>query len=187
MNFFEAVQSIDISCVRFVREHIANAFLDAVMPIVTFFGEDGIFWIVVTLLMLVFKKTRKTGFVMALSLIFGLIVGNLTLKPLVARPRPYTVDTGVAMLIDGLSDYSFPSGHTLCCFETSVSLLLCGYKKWGSAALALAFVVAFSRVYLYVHYPTDVIVGAILGTLFAFLAFYIVKKIYDKLEKSKTL
>ena len=157
------------------------------MPIITLFGEDGIFWIAVTLFMLIFKKTRKTGFVMALSLIFGLVVGNLTLKPLVARERPYTIDTHVKMLIDGLSDYSFPSGHTLACFECAVSLVLCRYKKWGSAALALAFLVAFSRIYLYVHYPTDVIVGAILGTAFAFCAYYIVNKAYKKYEKSKTL
>lgn len=184
MNFFEFVQSMDISAVRFVREHIANAFLDFVMPIITLIGEDGIFWIVLTLFMLFFRKTRRAGFVMALSLLIGFLVGNLTLKPLIARPRPYSIDMDVNLLIEGLSDYSFPSGHTLCCFEGAVSLLLCKYKRAGTAALVAAFLVAFSRVYLYVHYPTDVVAGAILGTLFAFVSCYIVNKLYRKVQKS---
>ncbi len=187
MGFFDWIQGIDLSAVRFVREYVSCAFLDFVMPIITLLGEDGIFWIAVTILMLIFRKTRKCGFVMALSLIFGLLVGNLTLKPLVARPRPYSIDTDVKLLIDGLSDYSFPSGHTLACFEAAVSLLVCRYKKAGAAALVAAFLVAFSRVYLYVHYPTDVIAGAVLGTIFAFVSCYIVNKIYDKVQKSETL
>ena len=187
MGFLSLIQSFDISAVRFVREHMASAFLDFVMPIITLIGEDGIFWIAVTLFMLAFKKTRKGGLVMALSLIFGLVIGNLTIKPLIARPRPYTVDEGVYLLIDKLSDFSFPSGHTLCCFEAAVSLILCGYKKTGTAALTMAFLVAFSRVYLYVHYPTDVVAGAILGTLFAFISCVVVNKMYGKREKSETL
>ena len=187
MNFFEWIQGVDLSAVRFVREFLSCSFLDFLMPIVTLIGEGGILWIAITLLLLIFKKTRKTGFVMALALIFGLLVGNLTLKPLIARPRPYSIDTDVYLLIDGLSDYSFPSGHTLACFEGAVSLLLCKCKKTGTLALIAAFVVAFSRVYLYVHYPTDVIVGAILGTLFACISFFIVKKLYQRAEKSKSL
>ena len=183
MSFFDFVQSADMSAVRFIREHLSCAFLDFVMPIITLLGEGGIFWICVTVCMLFFKKTRRAGFVMGLSLVLGFIVGNLTLKPLVARPRPYSVDINVHLLINTLSDYSFPSGHTLCCFEAAVSLILCGYKRWGNTALVFAFLVAFSRLYLYVHYPTDVIAGAIFGSIFAVASFVIVKKIYTKIEK----
>jgi undecaprenyl-diphosphatase len=88
---------------------------------------------------------------------------------------------------DKLSDFSFPSGHTLACFEGAVSLLLCNHKKTGTLAIIAAFVVAFSRVYLYVHFPSDVIVGALLGTAFAFISYFTVNKIYSKIEKSKKL
>jgi len=187
MNFFDVIKAFDIGTVRFVHEHLSGVLLDFLMPVVTLLGEDGIFWICTSLLLLCFKRTRKAGFVMALSMLLGFLVGNLTLKPLVARIRPYDIDTQVKLLIKPLSDYSFPSGHTLVCFEGAVSLLACGYKKWGTAALAAAIIVAFSRVYLYVHYPTDVLAGAVLGSLFAFVSCYIVNRIYKLAQKSETL
>ncbi len=186
MGFFKWIQAVDLSAVQLVREHLSCPFLDSLMRVITLAGEEGILWIAVAIALLCFRKTRKAGFVMALSMIMGLLVGNLTLKPLISRPRPYAVD-GSSIIIPALSDYSFPSGHTLVCFEAAVSLCLSGYKKMGTAALVLAFAVAFSRIYLYVHYPTDVITGAILGSLFAFLSFVIVGKLYEKCKKSKTL
>ena len=187
MAFFEWIQSIDISAVRLIREYLSCGFLDFIMPVVTLLGEAGIVPIVISLSMMCFKKTRKAGFVMALAILFGFIVGNLTLKPLVARPRPYTVDTDVVLLIDKLKEYSFPSGHTLVTFECALSLVFSGYRRVGTFATIMAFVVAFSRVYLYVHYPTDVIFGAILGSLFAYLAYVLVNAIYRKVQKSETL
>lgn len=187
MNFFEWIQNVDLAAVRLVRENIANEFLDFLMPIVTLIGEDGILWIAVAVLLMVFGKTRKAGFVMALSLAIGFVLVNLGLKPLIDRPRPYEIDTGVKLLVHSLGDGSFPSGHTLACFEAAVSLLLCKYKRAGAAALVAAFAVAFSRVYLYVHYPTDVIVGAILGAVFAYIAYVVVNKLYEKRAKTKKL
>ena len=186
MDFLSYIQNIDISCVRFIREHIACSFLDFIMPLITLIGEDGILWIVLSLVLMFFKKTRKCGFVMALSLLIGFLIVNKTIKPLVGRTRPYVLD-GVPIIIDGLSDYSFPSGHTLCCFEAAVSLIVCKYKKWGYSALVCAVLVAISRVYLYVHYPTDVITGAVLGALFAFVSHWIVTKLYDICKKSNSL
>ena len=186
MSVLEFIQNLDLSVVRFIREYIANPVLDFLMPIITLIGEDGILWIAVSLALLCFRKTRKAGFVMALSLIIGLVTVNLTIKPLVGRVRPYAID-GVNILVNSLGDGSFPSGHTAVCFEGALSLILCGYKKWGYASLCAAFLVAFSRLYLYVHFPTDVLTGAVMGTLAAFLSFFVVNKLYGKYEKSKTL
>ena len=187
MPVFEWIQNVDLTAVRFVREYLSNGFFDFIMPVVTLLGENGIFWIVVTVLMLVFRKTRKAGFVMALSLITGLVIVNLGIKPLVNRPRPYEVDRGVSLLINKLGDGSFPSGHATCCFECAMSLWLCKYKKCAVAAFAASVLVAFSRVYLYVHYPSDVLVGAALGMIFAIFSCYAVNRIYYVFEKSKTL
>lgn len=187
MAFFEWIQSVDLTVVRFVRENLANGFLDFLMPLITLFGEAGIVPIVLSLVMMFFKKTRKAGITIACSLAFGFIIGNLALKNIVARPRPYSVDTDVILLINKLSDYSFPSGHTLATFECAVCLLLNKFRKIGIIAIVIATLVALSRVYLYVHYPTDVIAGSVLGTLFAFVSYVIVSKVYSAVQKKKEI
>lgn len=106
---------------------------------------------------------------MGIALILGLVFGNLLLKPLIARVRPYDFDPSIVLLIPKEKDFSFPSGHTLASFEGAVSLILY-HKKSGIAAVVLASLIAFSRLYLMVHYPLDVITGVILGTAFAFIA-----------------
>ena len=186
MSFFSWIQNADLSVLRFIRQNIANPVLDFLMPLVTLIGEDGILWIAAAIALLCFKKTRKAGFVMGFSLLIGLVTVNLTIKPLVGRIRPYVLDD-VPILVESLGDGSFPSGHTTACFEAAVSLMLCGYKKWGYVSLFAAFLVAFSRLYLYVHFPTDIITGAVIGTAAAFLSFFVVNKLYNKYEKSKTL
>lgn len=121
--------SFDLPILDWIQAHLQCGFLDAVMPIVTLFGEGGIFWIAWAVLMLVFPKTRKTGIAMAIALIMGVLICNVTLKPLVARPRPYDFQyenfgITIKLLIDAQHDYSFPSGHTIASFEAAVALLL---------------------------------------------------------------
>lgn len=185
MFILDFISNIDIQIVRLVREYLSCEILDKMMTKITLFGEEGIFWIALCIILLLFKKTRKAGVVMAVAMILGYAIGNMTLKPLVARPRPYSIDEGAALLIKPLSDYSFPSGHTLVCFEGAVSLVKCGYRKTGRLALLIAFLVAFSRVYLYVHYPTDVIVGALLGSAFACISYGMVNFIITRFGKTK--
>ena len=118
------------------------AFLDAVMPFISKLGDGGAIWIALTLVLMLFRKTRRTGYMLALSLVLGLLIGNLTLKPLIARVRPYDANPDFVLLIDRLSDYSFPSGHTLASFEAATVLLL-QYRAKAVPALVLALLIAF--------------------------------------------
>jgi undecaprenyl-diphosphatase len=173
-------ESFDLPILDWIQANLQSPLMDKIMPIITLFGDAGIFWIALSVLLLLFPKTRRIGLGMGIALLMGVLICNVTLKPLVARIRPYDLqeELGVAikLLIDAQHDFSFPSGHTIASFEASV-VLLKNNKLMGVPAFILAIAIAFSRLYLYVHYPTDVIVSIILGTLFAFLADALVKKI----------
>lgn len=191
LDFFAT--SFDLPILEWIQENVANGFLDFLMPIITIFGDAGIFWIACAAVMLIFPKTRKTGLAMGVALVMGLLVCNICLKPMVARMRPlvYEVENlgnsaadllhSGQLLVGKPSDFSFPSGHTIASFEAAGVLML-NNKKLGIPALVLAILIAFSRMYLFVHYPTDVLASVVLGTLFAILANYLVKKGADKLE-----
>ena len=173
--------SFDLPILDWIQANIANGFLDFLMPIITAFGNGGIFWMACAAALLIHPKTRKTGLAMGIALALGLIVCNFLLKPLINRPRPFKVmaeEMGVIipLLIKEPGPHSFPSGHTIASFEASVALLL-DNKKLGIPAFILAILIAFSRLYLYVHYPTDVFASIILGTLFAFIGHFVAKKI----------
>lgn len=181
------LQLFDLPILVWIAEHLHCAFLNVLMPLITLFGEDGIFWIAVAVVLLFFKKTRKLGLMLGMSFLLGFLIGNCIIKPCVGRIRPYDYFADVLgnpvfrdqLLVDILHDFSFPSGHTLVSFEAASVLLLQRRKPWGWIALVLAVLVAFSRLYLFVHYPTDVLAGALLGTLFGVLSCLIVGKLWD--------
>ena len=152
-------------------------FLDKLMVFITSLGNAGIIWIVMTIVFLLIPKMRKTGAIMAAALIIDLLLCNVILKNLVARTRPYDVNTGVQLLVSRLHDYSFPSGHTAAAFASVTALYLAGEKKLWKPVLVLACLIGISRLYLYVHYPTDVAAGIAFGLLSAFLAVMLVRKI----------
>lgn len=182
----DALNQFELQILLFIREYLTNPFLDFIMPKITFLADDGWFWIVLAIVCLIFPKTRKTGAVMGLALIMGLIVCNLTLKPLVARIRPYDLMPTINVLVEHLSDFSFPSGHTVASFEGALAIALTQKKRFGIPAIVLASVIAFSRLYLFVHYPTDVLVGVVLGTGFGFLAKLVVDKCIDAYKRKKS-
>ncbi len=185
---WDSLNAFEITILDFIRNNIKCAFLDVVMPLITLFGEEGIFFISMAVIMVFFKKTRKTGLMIGAALLMGFIVGNLTLKPLFARVRPYNFNEAfdkTTLLVDTLSDRSFPSGHTLCMFEGSVVLFLTQKRYVGIPALVLCTLVGLSRLYLYVHYPSDVIAGALLGTLFAILAVKLVNAAFAMYESRR--
>ena len=162
------IQTIDFYILDAIQ-NLRCGFLDYIMPKITFLGSGGLVWIIITLIYLIRRDTRRTGIMLASVLILGLIIGNGMLKNIIARERPNGLNPSVQLLIGNPTDFSFPSGHTLASFEGAVSLILY-HKKSGIAAVVLAALIAFSRLYLMVHYPLDVITGVILGTAFAIIA-----------------
>ena len=182
--------SFDLPILDWIAANLWCPVLDAVMPVITLLGDAGIFWIAVAVLFIFTKKYRKIGIGMMLALMMGLLVCNIWLKPTIARIRPYDFQllhfAKEIPLLDGtMHDFSFPSGHTIASFEAAVVILL-GSKKLGIPAMILACLIAFSRLYLYVHYPTDVIVSVILGTILALIGWALAQKIMEKLpEKLK--
>lgn len=159
--------------------------LDKFMTSVTKLGNAGIFWIILTVLFLLIPKMRKTGVVMAAALIIDLLLCNVLLKNLVARTRPYDVNTGIQLLVAKLRDYSFPSGHTAASFASATALYFAGEKKLWKPALVLACLIAVSRLYLYVHYPTDVLGGVVIGIIAGYLGYRLVKVLEDKFSRMK--
>ena len=178
--------AFDLPILEWIQANLQSPFLDKFMPFITAFGNGGIFWIACSVLLMFIPKTRRTGFGMAFALTMGLVVCNMILKPGVARIRPYdlqeTLGVTVDLLIKRSHDFSFPSGHTIASFEACTVLML-GNKKLGIPATVLANLIAFSRLYLYVHYPTDVITSIVLGTIFGIIGWTLAKKL--PLKKGK--
>ena len=165
--------SFDLPILDWIQANMKCDFLDTVMPIITVLGDEGIFWIAWAVLLLLFPKTRKIGLGMGFAMIIGLLVCNVTLKPLIGRIRPYDFQlqefgVTIQLLTERMHDFSFPSGHTIASFEAA-TVLLKNSRKMGIPAMILAVLIAFSRMYLYVHYPTDVIFSVFAGILFAFI------------------
>lgn len=181
MNFFTMLaEQVDLPILDFIATHLHCAFLNTVMPLITLFGEKGVFWILTAVVLLCIPKYRKAGISIGVALGIGLLLCNVVIKPLVDRPRPYDYQLqyygkDIPLLIAKLSDGSFPSGHTAACFE-GAGVLLGRDKRLGIPALVIAVLVAFSRMYLYVHYPTDVLAGALIGLSLGFLANFLVDR-----------
>ncbi len=173
----EGINGFDRAVMAFVQEHCHNAVTDGIFPIITYLGEYGTVWIVLALLFLCFKKKRAQGLLMLCAIIGGFLVGEVLLKNLVCRPRPFQEFPGyTALLIPPPSGWSFPSGHSCSSFAAAAALC-CQSRKWGVPALVLAGLIAFSRVFLFVHWPTDVLAGAALGILSGLLTCFLARRI----------
>lgn len=144
-------------------------FLDFWIPKLTVLGNGGILWVVLGIALLFFRRTRACGQTLLFALLLTLLLGNCLLKPLIARPRPFAADASVSLLIPTPTDASFPSGHTYSGIASAI--VLWRHKRlWGACALCLALAIAFSRLYLTVHFPTDILGGVLLGVLASALA-----------------
>ena len=174
------IQNFDESVLIYIQENLRNEVLNPVFKFITSLGDAGWCWIVLAVILLCFKKTRKTALVVAGALILSLIINNIILKNLVARPRPFAEMEDLILLISKPHDYSFPSGHTGSSFAAAYALWKTTPRKYGILAMVLAGLIAFSRLYLGVHYPTDVLGGIITGIIAGLISYIVVSKLWDK-------
>lgn len=172
----------DFEILYFIQENIVNPVLSYIMIFASTIGEYGFVWVFTAIALVFFKKTRACGALMLCALIFCLVSGELVAKNLVCRMRPCYQDMTINMLVNRPDSYSFPSGHTASSF-TSASTIFYFNKKAGALALALASLIAFSRMYLFVHFPTDVLAGALLGILGAIIVVLVYRKYFDTRRK----
>ena len=166
----EWITSIDFSILNGIRDSMFGGFLDGPMMVLAGPGSGKTFVIV----LLFFRKHRATGLMMLAALAIGFLCGDLALKHLIARPRPFLVNE-VALNIATPHGFSFPSGHATASFAASVTLLLRD-KRFGIPAVILAALICFSRLYNYVHYPSDVLAGMLLGTICALIVYAVFRK-----------
>ncbi len=175
----DAITAFDFNLVLWVQECIRSPFLSAFFIPFTTIGNAGILFIVIGALMLLFKKTRLSGAILLTSLTISFILNDLIIKNIVQRPRPYDTFSQIIPLVPPPGKYSFPSGHTAAAFSSMITLFFT-QKKYAITGLIIALLMGFSRIYVGVHYPTDVLFGAILGTTVAVVTAIIFKKIMHK-------
>ena len=177
----EFIQQLDLSILLFIQEHLRFAWMNDFWEFITYFGDGGIFWIVLTLALMIPKRTRKAGIVAACSLLLGFLITNVTLKPLVDRVRPYNYSDVIIPLGRIPVESSFPSGHTCASFACALIYVRMLPKKCGISLLVLAVLISLSRLYLCVHFPTDVL-GGFLVALFSSMLVY---GCYQQMEQRK--
>lgn len=171
----ELIQNFDTSALLYIQDYLRSPILSAVMVFFSTIGNVGIIWIALGLSLLIPKRTRRGGFDLLICLAAAYIVNDLIIKEIVARVRPYDAIEGLTILVKPLSSFSFPSGHANSSFAAAMALTLAFGKK-GAWAYIPAALIAFSRCYVGVHYPSDVLAGILVGTLVAWGTFLLLKK-----------
>lgn len=167
--------SFDFSILDFIQHYLKSNLADTFFSFITALGNKSIFWIIFTLFLILIPSCRKTGVTAMISLLLEVLCCNIILKPLIARTRPYEINEMIQLLIRQPTDFSFPSGHTAAAFAITSALYFCRSKLWIPSGI-LAFFIAFSRLYFYVHYPSDVLAGAIIGIFCGWVSFKIINK-----------
>lgn len=180
-----AIQHVDEAVLLWIQEAVRLVWLNPVVKFFTTLGNAGILWIVLAVAMLLWKPTRKAGILAGCALLFSLLFTNLGLKLLLTRPRPYTVVEGLIPLLTSGDPNSFPSGHTSAAFAAGLVWAKTLPKGWmRRAAVIQAVLMGLSRLYVGVHYPSDVLCGALVGTVCALLALW-VGRVWQRRENTK--
>lgn len=160
------IENIDRAILMFAHNNMVSTIMDSFMVTITAVGDSACVWIAIGLILLFSTNYRKYGVMLFAALFLCLLVGVLGLKANVARERPFYFYEGIKLLVDMPSSYSFPSTHAMTSFASAAIIYFIN-KKIGIAAYILAVLIAFSRLYLYVNYPSDVLAGFIIGSLIA--------------------
>lgn len=181
---------MDIAILYWIQANLTSPAMDTVMQVLTMLGDNGALWIVLGLLMITMKRHREYGILLLIALAAAFLIGEFGIKPLVARPRPFVVDPSfLPLLIADPGGTSFPSSHAATAFAALT--VLCFSKvnwPWKVGFGFLAFLIAFSRLYLCVHFPTDVLAGMILGIIVGVITVFLGRRWYaDKAVKEKAI
>lgn len=175
------MQQLELGILDWIQSNLRCGVLDALMPALSWTCNHGEIWIVLAAVLLAVKRCRRQGLAVGCALVTDLVLCNLILKPLVNRARPFAVHP-VALLIPPPGDASFPSGHTAASFAAVLALKASGSPLW-KPALAVAVVMAFSRLYLYVHWPSDVLGGVIVGAAAGLMGAWMARRIGWRLDR----
>lgn len=178
---------MDLQILYAIQSVCGGPFMDAVMPAFTALGEHGILWLSIAVVLMCTKKYRMWGIAVFVAVAAVWLVGDQIVKPLVARPRPFVEDPTIQLIIDAPSGYSFPSGHTSSAFAAATVIALSTLKRpWKIAAFTMACIIAFSRLYLFAHNPSDVLAGAVFGIVFGLLAVWAVRKVWERVQSRRS-
>ena len=177
----EVIQQLDEQALVWIAEHVRCAVLDPLMKVYTQMGNTGMLFIALGVLLLFFKPTRRAGVSALCAMLIGLVVVNFTIKPLVARARPWLVIESFVNLVPEHDPNSFPSGHTNAAFAFALAVCMSAPKKW----MKVSAVWGLSRLYVGVHFPSDVLAGAVIGSLCGLLGAWVVSKAWERLHTAR--
>ncbi|MBU3112592.1 phosphatase PAP2 family protein [Clostridium lacusfryxellense] len=178
------IQNFDNFILLYIKDNMHGPIIDKVMVVSSYLGNGGMVWIIIIALLVISKKYRRIGFMVLAALILSTILGDIVLKNVVKRIRPSATIPAINLLIARPLSYSFPSGHTTSSFAVA-GILARYFKDYAVEFFSLASLIAFSRLYLYVHYPTDILGGIILGLICSGIIIYVFNKV-SYLNNNKT-
>ena len=181
----DALLTLDGNILLWIQAFIRQVFLTPIVSFYTKLGDAGMMWIAACVILLIFPKTRRAGFAGAMALILSLLCTNVVLKNLFSRARPWLVVEGLTALVAEHDPNSFPSGHTSASFAAATALYRCVPKKWGVLALVAAALMGLSRLYVGVHFPSDVIAGILVGCFCGWAAVRLLKLVEHKTKLGK--
>lgn len=178
------MQQLELAILDWIQANLRSPWMDSVVPVFTSFNNSGEMWVILAVILVLIRKHRRTGLAVGAGLLTDLVICNWTLKPLIGRIRPFMVNTAVELLVDPPSSAAFPSGHTASSFAAVGALWAMGNPLWKPAAVVAALMAA-SRLYLYVHWPTDVLAGIAVGWFCGWFGALLVKKAATALSEKR--